>query len=237
MNLYNRFIHTGYRLKRLKRAIPYLFATTTLIALLVTTPFGIAGNSTALTLVSLSFASAGIAIRWMAGHKASDSLEDRIAAGGIYSVIRFPDYLAVLLIIAGFTVYTGIVWYAVFVFAVSWFVTERIIIAEESAEIRKRNEAYDAWAARTNALLPNLLKWQKSPHRYRFLTLYRKQFRYISATIAGFMLINLLKNRIVAFWLHIDYLWLILLAAAFIPYLLARSKPRKAGKPTGNATR
>lgn len=226
MNLYNRFIHTGFRLKRLKRAFPYLFITTTLIALLITTPFSIAGNSIALTLVSLSFATAGVAISWMAGHKASDSPEDRIAAGGIYSVIRFPDYLAVLLIIAGLTVYTGIVWYAVCVFAACWFVTERIILAEESAEIRKRNEAYDAWAARTNALLPNLLKWQKPQHRYRFLMMYCRQFRYIMATIAGFMFINLLKNRIVAFWLHIDYLWLILLAAACILYLLARSKHR-----------
>ncbi len=226
MMTYERAMRSGRWLSRRKRWLPWLFALSAAGALLVTTPFSIVYGSLLLSLLSLLLAFAGFAVRIAARRAPSSSLEDRIATRGIYSVVRFPDYLANILIVLGLTLYTGVVWYMVLVALLCWVFAERIILAEENSLANRCGDTFLPWARQTNAVFPRLMNWQASTCRNALLPRVLSQAWVLLTVASGFCLIDLLKNLRVEFAFRIGLGWVALLGFALLLELLNRVMKR-----------
>ena len=92
------------------------------------------------------------------GHRArTHSQKTRPLVGtGPYAAVRNPLYLANILIAAGFTLATGLAWYAP-VLAVLLLVHYHVVVRGEEAGLRERHpEDYPAYVARTPRWFPRL---------------------------------------------------------------------------------
>ena len=226
MMIYERAMRNGRWLSRHKKWLPLLFTVSTAGALLVTTPFSIIYGSTLLALLSLLLTLAGFMVRVAARRTPSPSLEDRIASRGIYSVVRFPNYLANMLIVLGLTLYSGALWYIVLVGLLCWGVAERIILAEENSLANRFGDIFLHWARQTNAILPRFFNWQASTCRSSLLPRIFSQSWVLLAISAGFCLIDLLKNLQVEFAFRIGLGWIVFLGLSLILELLNRVRKR-----------
>lgn len=228
MTIYERAMRNGRWLSQRKKWFPLLFAVSTAGALLITTPFSIIYGSNTWALFSLLLTLAGFAVRVAARRVASPSLEDKISSRGIYSVVRFPNYLANILIILGLTLYSGVVWYIVLVGLLGWGVAERIILAEENSLTNRFGDLFVHWARQTHAVFPRVFNfnWQASTCPSPLLPRIFSQAWVLLTIAAGFCLIDLLKNLQVEFSFRIGLGWIVFLGLSIILELLNRVMKR-----------
>ena len=219
---YERAMRNGRWLSRRKKWFPILFALSIVVALLLTTPFSIIYGSLFWALFSLLLTLCGFAVRVAARRSESPSWEDKIASKGIYSVVRFPDYLANILIVLGLTLYSGVGWYIVLVILLCWFFAERIILAEENSLVNRLGDDFVQWARQTNAVFPRLLSWEAPTCRKALLPRIFSQSWVLLAIAAGFCLVDLIKNLQVEFSFRIGLGWIIFLGLSLVLELMNR---------------
>ena len=106
------------------------------------------------------FATLGMLVRlWASGFVMKN---EKLATSGPYGYVRHPLYVGNMLICIGFCFAAGH-WWAWAVSAVYvWYFYPETIAYEDSKLRRLFTEEWDAWAARTRALIPRLTPFSQS---------------------------------------------------------------------------
>lgn len=79
---------------------------------------------------------------------------------GMYSVVRNPLYLGNALMWLGAVASLGLWWLVALTAALYWLYIERVILVEESFLETEFGRAFNEWADRTPAFVPNLSCWR-----------------------------------------------------------------------------
>ena len=122
---------------------------------------------------------------------------------GAYSIVRHPLYLGNLLIWLGFVLYLEHWWFVLAFVLAYWIYYERIMLAEEAFLRRTFGAAFEAWAARTPAFLPNPRRWQRSAMPFCWRTVLRREYTALGGIALGFPLLETAADGIATGRLHI----------------------------------
>lgn len=87
---------------------------------------------------------------------------------GIYSIMRYPIYVANFLIFFGPVLWTGNYWFILFFFAAYWIFYSEIIDIKELIFKKKYGEKYQNWVQSTPAFIPNFRLFKKPSFRFNW---------------------------------------------------------------------
>ena len=121
----------------------------------------LAGSPTpALFWTGVVLSTLGMAVRsWASGYVMKNEV---LATVGPYARVRHPLYVGNLLICAGFCAASGLWWSVPLALGFLWLFYPETIRYEDQKLRRLFPEQWDAWAARTKALIPSLTPYPAS---------------------------------------------------------------------------
>ncbi|RYM33555.1 DUF1295 domain-containing protein [Brumimicrobium glaciale] len=159
------------------------------------------------------------------GRNTKEQVAEALNTKGIYSTMRHPLYVGNYFMWIGIVVFTANIWFVVIVSLAFWLYYERIMFAEERFLERKFGKDYLDWSLKVPAFWPSWKNYIKSPISFSMKTILRREYSGITATILGFLFVDVLRNYIIedAFILHTYYL-IVLAAALFISLFLRTLK-------------
>ncbi|MDA3913875.1 isoprenylcysteine carboxylmethyltransferase family protein [Oleiagrimonas sp.] len=193
-----------------------------------------------LGVIGLLISVLGLLVRWItAGTVPADTSRrstrelraDTLNSVGMYSVVRHPLYLANTLIVTGFVVAVGSIWFFVMFQLAHALYIERVMAAEERFLKQMHGDAWKDWAARTPALIPRLRLWQSNPMLYSVRTVLRREYNGVFMLALAFFVLQAARAMTTGHmglrqWIGQDHLWLGLLVAAGVLFLLLRTLKR-----------
>ncbi len=113
---------------------------------------------------------------------------------GIYSMVRHPLYLGNYFMWIGIVLFTFNFSFVVIVTLAFWLYYERIMFAEERFLERKFGNSYMDWANKTPAFVPCVRKYVKNIVPFSFVSVLRREYSGVLATVAGFTFIDDLRR-------------------------------------------
>ena len=152
--------------------------------------------------ISLSFL--GLLIRSIAiattpkGTSGRNTKEGQVAESlnttGIYSMVRHPLYLGNYFMWIGIVVFSYNWAFTSIVTLAFWLYYERIMFAEERFLERKFGDAYMNWANKTPSFIPCFKKYKKNEVPFSFISVLRREYSGVLATVVGFVFIDDLRR-------------------------------------------
>jgi len=118
---------------------------------------------------------------------------ESLNTSGIYSMVRHPLYLGNYLMWTGIVFFTFNWAFVIIVTLAFWLYYERIMFAEERFLERKFGEDYMNWANKTPAFIPCLRKYVKNVVPFSFVSVLRREYSGVLATVIGFVFIDDLR--------------------------------------------
>lgn len=118
---------------------------------------------------------------------------ESLNTSGIYSMVRHPLYLGNYLMWIGIVFFTFNWAFVIIVTLAFWLYYERIMFAEERFLERKFGEDYMNWANKTPAFIPCLRKYVKNVVPFSFVSVLRREYSGVLATVIGFVFIDDLR--------------------------------------------
>jgi protein-S-isoprenylcysteine O-methyltransferase Ste14 len=161
------------------------------------------------------------------GRNTSEQRAETLNTTGIYSIVRNPLYLGNYLILLGFALATFSWWFVLLATLAFALYYERIIHAEESFLRGRFGTSYEAWAARTPAILPSLRLWVRPSMSFSLRSVIRREYNGILLVVAVFVMLDLTgdilaKGESISEWFHEEPGWLIALAVTVVAYSVVR---------------
>ncbi|WP_107040254.1 methyltransferase family protein [Brumimicrobium mesophilum] len=159
------------------------------------------------------------------GRNTKEQVAEALNTKGIYSTMRHPLYVGNYFMWIGIVIFTANIWFVVLVSLAFWLYYERIMFAEERFLERKFGEEYLTWSLKVPAFWPSYKNYIKSPISFSMKTILRREYSGVSATIIGFLFVDILRNYIMedAFIFHTYYI-IVLAIALFISLFLRTLK-------------
>ena len=142
---------------------------------------------------------------------------------GIYSTVRHPLYLGNYFMWIGIVLFTFNFEFIVIITFAFWLYYERIMFAEERFLERKFGDAYMDWANRTPAFIPCLKKYKKNIVPFSIVSVLRREYSGVLATIVGFVFIDDLRRYFQDELFRIDTYWHYTLVVALVLVIILRS--------------
>jgi protein-S-isoprenylcysteine O-methyltransferase Ste14 len=196
MTLGALFEHQGSWLFRYRSHLPLLLAPLFAVAVVHarTVPSGpVLGTAWEACCVALAFI--GVAVRAgvigyapakTSGRNTRVQVAEVLNTAGMYSVVRHPLYLGNAFGFAAIALYTGSVWLAAIVLLAFALYYERIMLAEEAYLRERFGSAFESWAARVPAIVPNPRLWHAPPLAFSWRTVIRREYHGVVAVLATF---------------------------------------------------
>jgi len=128
------------------------------------------------------------------GRNTKEQVAEALNTKGIYSTVRHPLYLGNYFMWIGIVMYTFNFWYVILVSLLFWLYYERIMFAEERFLERKFGDSYVNWSLSVPPFWPSMKNYQKGEIPFSLKTILRREYSGITATIIGFLFIDLLRN-------------------------------------------
>jgi len=148
---------------------------------------------------------------------------ESLNTSGIYSMVRHPLYLGNYLMWIGIVFFTFNWAFVIIVTLAFWLYYERIMFAEERFLERKFGEDYMNWANKTPAFIPCLRKYVKNVVPFSFVSVLRREYSGVLATVIGFVFIDDLRRYFDNSFFEIYSLAHYILFATLIIVLILRS--------------
>ena len=155
------------------------------------------------TLASIVLSSIGFVIRaytigttprGTSGRNTKEQVAEVLNSTGIYSVVRHPLYLGNYFMWIGIVFFT-FNWYFVIIVSLLYYLYyERIMFAEERFLERKFGQDYLDWASNLPAFVPKLSQFKKSDIPFSIISVMRREYSGVLATVIGFVFIELVRN-------------------------------------------
>lgn len=150
-------------------------------------------------------------------------LADELNTTGLYSLVRHPLYLGNFFMWLGPVLFLKSVWFLIIFCLIYWIYYERIMFAEEQFLRRKFGDAYDKWSEKVSAILP--LKWNYVPPGLTFSlkNVLKREYNSFVNIFLIFAILDLFRNYFLSGRIYITGMWLYLLIAAVIIWLVLRT--------------
>ncbi|MGC6470303.1 MAG: methyltransferase family protein [Flavobacteriales bacterium] len=128
------------------------------------------------------------------GRNTKQQLAEQLNTSGIYSTVRHPLYLGNYFMWIGIVVFTCNVYYVIIVSLLYFVYYERIMFAEERFLEKKFGQQYIDWALSLPAFIPSFSSFKKSSVPFSFLSVLRREYSGILATVIGFAYVSILRH-------------------------------------------
>ncbi|MBH83152.1 MAG: lipid A phosphate methyltransferase [Flavobacteriales bacterium] len=155
------------------------------------------------TLASIVLSSIGFVIRaytigttprGTSGRNTKEQVAEVLNSTGIYSVVRHPLYLGNYFMWIGIVFFT-FNWYFIIIVSLLYYLYyERIMFAEERFLERKFGQDYLDWASNLPAFVPNLSQFKKSHISFSIISVMRREYSGVLATVIGFLFVEFIRN-------------------------------------------
>jgi protein-S-isoprenylcysteine O-methyltransferase Ste14 len=168
----------------------------------------------------------GTTPRGTSGRNTKEQVAEVLNSTGIYSMVRHPLYLGNYFMWIGIVVFT-FNWYFVFVVSLLyWVYYERIMFAEERFLERKFGQQYLDWASNLPAFIPKFSQFKKSDIPFSVISVLRREYSGVLATVIGFVFVLLLRNFFEGNNTLVSDSWLIAIAITTLVSLFLRTLKR-----------
>lgn len=145
---------------------------------------------------------------------------------GPYSVVRHPLYLGNFISWLGPVLFIRRPWPSLVFALVFWLYYERIMLAEEEFLRREFGPAFEEWAARTPAFLPDLRRWVPPATPLNLRVVLRREYSGLAQLVTIFAVLEAAEWRVATgrWWMEPFWRWTlgIGLAAALALRLLRK---------------
>lgn len=154
-------------------------------------------------IATVGRAPGGTSGRRTVGGPAAGSLN----ATGMYSVVRHPLYLGNYCEWLGVAMLPRNPWVVVTVSLAFWVYYERIMFAEEEYLRRAFGEAFESWAARTPAFIPDFGRWIPAALPFCWRTALARENSGMFALVAAFAFVSLVEEAMMSGRFAPDTFW------------------------------
>tara|TARA_B100000886_G_scaffold339155_1_gene303782 strand:- start:995 stop:1732 length:738 start_codon:yes stop_codon:yes gene_type:complete len=188
-----------------------------------------------LTLVAIVLSTVGFVIRaytigtttrGTSGRNTKEQVAEVLNCTGIYSVVRHPLYLGNYFMWIGIVFFT-FNWYFVIIVSLLYYLYyERIMFAEERFLERKFGQDYLDWSSNLSAFVPKLSQFKKSNITFSTISVIRREYSGVLATVIGFLFVELVRNFFQQKEILIPKIGLYVLAVTIVLSLILRTLKR-----------
>ena len=132
---------------------------------------------------------------------------------------------------------TGLlIWIPLVITLIFWLYYERIMTAEEAFLRGKFGERFETWAAQTPAFIPSLGRWTQPSHPFNLRRVLRREGSTILSWILSFAAFDFMVGSIARGVLHLDTLWIVLIAVALVYYAIMSVEKKRARRAAASRT-
>lgn len=146
------------------------------------------------------------------GRNTEKQVAEQLNTKGIYSVVRHPLYVGNYLMWAGIVVSTVNLSFFIIMSLAFWLYYERIMFAEERFLEKKFGQPYLDWSLKVPAFIPRLSGFQTGNIPFSWVSVLRREYSGVLATVTGFAYVEVLKNFKAENRLFLDDNWIYILA-------------------------
>lgn len=239
MALIHSFEKSGNLLFRYRGQIPVVLFIIAVPVIYLTDVSHLGGGSkSVLTLLAIFLSLAGFIIRaWTigttpkgtSGRNTEEQVAESLNTGGIYSVVRHPLYLGNFFMWIGIVVFSFNLWFILLVSMAFWLYYERIMFAEERFLERKFGNDYLEWTKKVPAFLPDFRQYKKGDIPFSIISVMRREYSGVLATVFGFAFIDHLRNYFLTGAFEIDRISTWALGVTLVLTLILRSLKHYTG--------
>ncbi len=165
---------------------------------------------------AIRVAAVGYARKGTSGRSTKEFKSDSLNTDGIYAVVRNPLYLGNFFIILGLSMMSRdwrMVLINILLFICFYF---PIILREEDYLRASFGGAFDEYAGRVPAVVPDLRRWRRPEMRFNVARVLRREHDSLAATVITFFAIEILRTYATAGRFRIDHLWTWIVAVTLI---------------------
>ena len=123
----------------------------------------------------------------------------------------------------GLFMFLGLWWFVVICSLLYWIYYERIMIAEEEFLRRSYGPAYESWAKKTPAFLPDFSSWKPSALSFSMRNVLKREYNGMFAVAISFALMNVIAHLFVDSTFIIDDFWKIVFFVSLAVFLILRT--------------
>jgi protein-S-isoprenylcysteine O-methyltransferase Ste14 len=203
MALLHSFEKSGNWLFRYRGQLPVVLFLAAIPVIWFTSTYGMAPNvMLVITIGAVVTSLAGLIVRAIAigttpkgtsGRNTKSQVAESLNTSGIYSCLRHPLYLGNYLMWIGIVIFTFNIPFTIIVSLAFWLYYERIMFAEERFLETKFGNKYMDWSKSVPAFIPSLLNYTPGYVPFSFITVMRREYSGVFATVFGFAFIDNLR--------------------------------------------
>jgi protein-S-isoprenylcysteine O-methyltransferase Ste14 len=156
------------------------------------------------------------------GRNTRRQVADTLNTTGMYSIVRNPLYLGNFFVGLAVVLYFRWWWFTLIYLLAFLAYYERIIFAEEAFLREKFGAEYMSWASRTPAFWPRPWLWRPPEMTFSFRTVIRREYQSAFGLIMALFAAEELTEWYMGHGWHIDAMWLAIVAAGAVAYLVIR---------------
>ena len=182
-----------------------------------------------LLCLAVSFTGLGVRIftvgytpKGTSGRNTKKQGADTLNTTGLYSVVRNPLYVGNFLIGLGVSLFVRVWWVSLIYLLAFMVYYERIIIAEEMYLRRKFGQQFLDFASKTPAFLPRFKNWCSPDMSFSWRKVLRREYQTLFEIITIMFFMELFTEIHLGHNLKIDAMWVILMAAGIMFYVITR---------------
>lgn len=127
------------------------------------------------------------------GRNTTEQVAESLNNTGIYSMSRHPLYFGNYLMWIGIVIFTFNIYFVIIVSLAFWLYYERIMFAEERFLERKFGKDYIDWSNSVPSFFPCIRKYIKGKIPFSFITVLRREYSGVLATVFSFAFIDQLR--------------------------------------------
>jgi protein-S-isoprenylcysteine O-methyltransferase Ste14 len=184
----------------------------------------------ALTGQALRVWTVGVAARGTSGRNTRRQKAVTLNTSGPYSMVRHPLYLANSLIAVGLAMFPH-TWVAPPIVALLAAGYYACIAAREDAYLRERfGTAFDAWAARVPACIPNPFLYVPAVRAFDVRTVARREFYGVAVILISPLVLDTLEDLLTDGALTLDLVWVATALGGATLFIVLRTRKKRAGR-------
>jgi protein-S-isoprenylcysteine O-methyltransferase Ste14 len=135
----------------------------------------------------------GTSNKHTSGRNTKEQVAEALNTKGIYSTVRHPLSLGNYFMWIGIVMFTFNIWFILTVSLLFWLYYERIMFAEERFLERKFGESYVTWSLSVPPFWPSMKNYIPTEIPFSLKTILRREYSGITATILGFVFVDVLR--------------------------------------------
>jgi protein-S-isoprenylcysteine O-methyltransferase Ste14 len=160
------------------------------------------------------------------GRNAREQRAESLNTSGIYSIVRHPLYLGGFFVYLGIVLFAHVWWLAVICVLAYWLYYERIMFAEEFYLRGKFGSAFEQWAERTPAFVPDFRQWQPPNLPFSLKNVLRREYNNFFSAVLILFALDGLGRYIAEGQARLDPAWTIFLGVGFAIWIVLRTIKR-----------